>query len=246
MESTAPAPTPAPRPLSNRERMGIPHQEMPLNNAEIRVTNFDEVPMGYSDDQAHQEAMRCLQCKKPACIGACPVGINIPAFIKLIEQGDIGGAAKKIRETNFLPAVCGRVCPQDKQCQAVCVVGRKNIPVGIGNLERYAADYERNLREIVAKLKRTGATLIWCSTTPIPQGKLNPPRQPGDEVTYNQIAQKVMTENGVVINDLHAVALSQQPGIQLPANVHFTKEGSAVLAKHVAASIKAVLPDRRR
>ena len=109
-----------------------------------------------------------------------------------------------------------------------------------------AADYERNLREIVAKLKRTGATLIWCSITPIPQGKLNPPRQPGDEVTYNQIAQKVMTENGVVINDLHAAALSQKPGIQLPANVHFTKEGSAVLAKHVAASIKAVLPDRGR
>ncbi len=144
MDSTATSPSPAPRPLSNRERMGIPHQEMPLNDAGIRVTNFDEVPMGYSDDQAHQEAMRCLQCKKPACIGACPVGINIPAFIKLIEQGDIGGAAKKIRETNFLPAVCGRVCPQDKQCQAVCVVGRKNIPVGIGNLERYAADYERN------------------------------------------------------------------------------------------------------
>lgn len=109
-----------------------------------------------------------------------------------------------------------------------------------------AADYERNLREIVTKLKRTGATLIWCSTTPIPQGKLNPPRQPGDEVTYNQIAQKVMTENGVVINDLQAAALSQKPGIQLPANVHFTKEGSAVLAKHVAASIKAVLPDRGR
>jgi len=136
--------TPIARPLSNRERMGIAHQEMPLNDAAQRIKNFDEVPMGYSDDQAHQEAMRCLQCKKPACIGACPVGINIPAFIKLIEKGDVAGAAKKIRETNFLPAVCGRVCPQDKQCQAVCVVGRKNIPVGIGNLERYAADYERN------------------------------------------------------------------------------------------------------
>jgi acyl-CoA thioesterase-1 len=105
-------------------------------------------------------------------------------------------------------------------------------------------DYERNLREIVAKLKRTGATLVWGLTTPIPQGKLNPPRRPGDEITYNEIAQKVMVENGVVINDLHAAALSQQPGIQQPANVHFTKEGSAVLAKHVAASIKAVLQNR--
>jgi acyl-CoA thioesterase-1 len=107
-----------------------------------------------------------------------------------------------------------------------------------------AADYERNLREIVAKLKRTGATLIWCSTTPIPQGKLNPPRRPGDEITYNEIARKVMVENGVAINDLHTAALSQRPGIQQPANVHFTKEGSAVLAKHVAASIKAVLQNR--
>jgi glutamate synthase (NADPH/NADH) small chain len=141
---------------------------MPLNDAGIRVTNFDEVPMGYSDDQAHQEAMRCLQCKKPACIGACPVGINIPAFIKLIEQGDIGGAAKKIRETNFLPAVCGRVCPQDKQCQAVCVVGRKNIPVGIGNLERYAADYERNnhLMEIPSIDMPTGKRIAVIGSGP--------------------------------------------------------------------------------
>jgi glutamate synthase (NADPH) small chain len=132
------------RSMTNKERMGLPYQEMPLQDATARVKTFDEVPLGYSEEMARAEAMRCLQCKKPACIGACPVGINIPAFIKLIEQGDIGAAAKKIRETNFLPAVCGRVCPQDKQCQAVCVVGRKNIPVGIGNLERYAADYERN------------------------------------------------------------------------------------------------------
>lgn len=129
--------------LSNKERTKLPHQEMPLRPAESRVLNFDEVPVGYSNDQALSESLRCLHCKKPACVGACPVGIDIPGFIRLIEEGDPAAAAKKIRETNFLPAVCGRVCPQDKQCQAVCVVGRKNIPVGIGNLERYAADYER-------------------------------------------------------------------------------------------------------
>ncbi len=129
--------------LSNKERINLPHMEMPLCPPITRITNFDEVPMGYSSEQAFQEAMRCLQCKKPPCVGACPVGIDIPAFIKLIEQKDPAAAAKKIRETNFLPAACGRVCPQDKQCQAVCVVGRKNLPVGIGNLERFAADYER-------------------------------------------------------------------------------------------------------
>ncbi len=131
------------RALSNKERINLPHQEMPLRSPENRVTNFEEVPLGYTDEQAREEAMRCLQCRKPACVGACPVGIDIPAFIKLIEKGETTEAAKKIRETNFLPAACGRVCPQDKQCQAVCVVGRKNHPVGIGDLERYAADYER-------------------------------------------------------------------------------------------------------
>jgi len=129
--------------LSNRERIQLPHQEMPLSDAQSRIKNFDEVPVGYSDEQALEEAHRCLHCRRPACVGACPVGIDIPAFIRLIEQGDTAAAAKKIRETNFLPAVCGRVCPQDKQCQAVCVVGRRHHPVGIGNLERYAADYER-------------------------------------------------------------------------------------------------------
>ena len=130
-------------PLSNKERMNLPAMEMPLRDAWERVQCFDEVPLGYTEDQAYAEAMRCLQCKKPHCVEACPVGIDIPAFIKLIEQGNPAGAARKIRETNFLPAACGRVCPQDKQCQAVCVVGRRNQPVGIGGLERYAADYER-------------------------------------------------------------------------------------------------------
>jgi len=131
------------RPLSNKERINLPHQEMLLQNASERIFNFNEVPLGYSDQQAKDEAQRCLQCRNPNCVDACPVGIDIPAFIKLIEEGQPAAAAKKIRETNFLPAACGRVCPQDKQCQAVCVVGRKNHPVGIGDLERYAADYER-------------------------------------------------------------------------------------------------------
>ena len=136
--------------LSNKERIKLPYMVMPLCPAELRITNFEEVPMGYSPEQAFQEAMRCLQCKKPPCVGACPVGIDIPGFIKLIEQKDPAAAARRIRQTNFLPAACGRVCPQDKQCQAVCVVGRKNLPVGIGNLERGAprgATRERRRRD---------------------------------------------------------------------------------------------------
>jgi glutamate synthase (NADPH) small chain len=129
--------------LTKGQRLKMPHQEMPLRDAENRITNFDEVPLGYSDEQARAEALRCLQCERPTCVGACPVGINIPAFVKLIAEGDPAGAATVIRETNFLPAACGRVCPQDKQCQAFCVVSKNHVPVGIGNLERYAADYER-------------------------------------------------------------------------------------------------------
>ncbi|NJD69212.1 MAG: glutamate synthase (NADPH), homotetrameric [Candidatus Methylomirabilota bacterium] len=129
--------------LSSKERMKKPRNHMPLHEAGLRILSWEEVPIGYSMEQAQDEAIRCIQCKKPECVPACPVGINIPAFIKLVEEGDVAGAAKKIRETNFLPAACGRVCPQDKQCEAVCVVGKKNDPVGIGNLERFVADYER-------------------------------------------------------------------------------------------------------
>ena len=128
--------------LKAKERMKIPYVEMPLADANERIHTWDEAPLGYSLEQAKEEALRCIQCKKPDCIGGCPVGIDIPAFIKNVEEGDIAAAAKKIRETNFLPAACGRVCPQDKQCQAVCIVGKKNDPVGIGNLERFVADFE--------------------------------------------------------------------------------------------------------
>ena len=134
--------------LTNKERMNLPHQEMLLLEPEDRICSFDEVPIGYNHEQAVMEASRCLQCRKPECIKACPVGIDIPGFIRLIEQGKPAEAAKKIRETNFLPAACGRVCPQDQQCQAVCVVGRRNLPVGIGDLERYAADYERKFKTV--------------------------------------------------------------------------------------------------
>ena len=129
--------------LNSKERMAVPSVEMPLADPKVRVTNFEEVPVGYTREQAIQEANRCILCKKAACVPACPVGIDIPAFIKLITEDKMAESAKKIRETNFLPAICGRVCPQDKQCQAPCVVGRKAEPVSIGGLERYAADYER-------------------------------------------------------------------------------------------------------
>lgn len=129
--------------LSNKERIKKPPNHMPLTDAKERVMNFDEVPLGYTLAQAQDEAERCIQCKKPKCVAGCPVGIDIPGFLQAVEDGDLVAASKKIRETNFLPGVSGRVCPQDKQCQAVCVVGKKNVPVAIGSVERFVADYER-------------------------------------------------------------------------------------------------------
>ena len=107
-------------------------------------------------------------------------------------------------------------------------------------------EYERNLREIVAGFQTTGAALVWCSTTPVPAGKLDPPRQSDDVIKYNTVARKVMTEKGVAIDDLFAAALPRLTDIQLPHNVHFTKEGSAELARHVAACIEAAMKNRHR
>ena len=121
--------------------------------AEERIKNFREVPLGYTEDEASEEARRCLQCKKPACSTGCPVEIDIPAFISLVAEKKFVEAAKKIKETNSLPAVCGRVCPQEIQCENKCVVGKKGEPVSIGRLERFVADWEREKGKVEAPPK---------------------------------------------------------------------------------------------
>ncbi len=121
-----------------------PAIDMPKQMPEERIHNFDEVAQGYSKELALEEAERCLQCKNPQCIKGCPVNIDIPAFISLIKEEKFIEAAKKIKETNALPAICGRVCPQENQCQKFCILGIRGDPVEIGRLERFAADYERD------------------------------------------------------------------------------------------------------
>lgn len=110
-------------------------------NPKERIKNFLEVSEGYSKEQAEKEAARCLQCKEPLCVKGCPVEIDIPAFIKLIKEGRPQDGLIKIKEKNNLPAICGRVCPQEDQCEAACILSKKKIPINIGALERYAADY---------------------------------------------------------------------------------------------------------
>jgi glutamate synthase (NADPH/NADH) small chain len=133
--------------LSFVERLAIPVQDMPEQEPEKRRGNMEEVALGYTAEQARLEADRCLQCNNAPCIAGCPVGINIPGFITAIADGDNAKAIGIIKESSLLPAVCGRVCPQESQCQAPCTVGKalKSVDkaVGIGRLERYVADWER-------------------------------------------------------------------------------------------------------
>ncbi|MDO8446906.1 MAG: NADPH-dependent glutamate synthase [Deltaproteobacteria bacterium] len=136
-----------------KHKFEIPRQPMPERVPLERVLDFMEVPLGYAAEAAVAEADRCLQCKDPQCVKGCPVGINIPGFIKLILEGKPGEAARKIKETSSLPAVCGRVCPQEDQCEKLCIVGKKHKPVAIGNLERYAADWEREHGVEVPEIK---------------------------------------------------------------------------------------------
>ena len=139
---------------------------MPEQEPDVRRRNFDEVPFGYTPEMAIAEAKRCLMCKKPFCMDGCPVNIDIPGFIQLIAEEDFVGAARKIKETNCLPAVCGRVCPQETQCEIVCTLAKKFEPVAVGRLERFAADYERdnNLIELPQKLPTNGkkVAVIGC------------------------------------------------------------------------------------
>jgi glutamate synthase (NADPH/NADH) small chain len=129
-------------PLKPSERMKIPRQQAAEQVAEVRSHNFLEVSFGFDDDRTIMEAQRCIECKEPLCIDGCPVTIDIKAFIQLILQKDYVGAVNKIREANYLPAICGRVCPQETQCEELCVLGKKLTPVAIGKLERFVADFE--------------------------------------------------------------------------------------------------------
>lgn len=130
------------KPKREKKKIVKTKYPMPEQPPGERIKNYDEVPLGYTSEQAIAEAQRCLQCAHPKCMAGCPVGINIPGFLQLVAEGDFRGAINLIKETNALPAVTGRVCPQEEQCEGVCVMCKRFESVGIGRLERFVADWE--------------------------------------------------------------------------------------------------------
>jgi len=129
------------------DKKKVPRQPMPEQAPEKRRRNFEEVPLGYTAETAMLEASRCIQCKNPACVAGCPVEIDIPGFIRPMRDGDFAGAIAKLKEKTALPAVCGRVCPQETQCEERCVLAKTGEAVAIGRLERFAADWGRSQGE---------------------------------------------------------------------------------------------------
>lgn len=183
---------------------------MPCQEAADRKTNFNEVALGYSEEVALNEADRCLECKKPKCVEGCPVEVAIPDFIKLIKEKDYKGAATKLKEKNNLPAICGRVCPQESQCEAKCILSKKGDPVGIGRLERFVADYELNLDEIkeVEKIPSTGFKVAVIGAGPAGLTAAGDLAKMGHEVTVFEILH---VAGGVLMYGI--------PEFRLPKNV---------------------------
>jgi glutamate synthase (NADPH/NADH) small chain len=144
-------------------RVGMPEQE-----PDERRRNFEEVPLGYTPKMAVREASRCLHCKSPTCVEGCPVEIDIPAFVQLIKEEKFDEAIKKIWEKNRLPAVCGRVCPQESQCEGRCVLAKKDRPIAIGNLERFASDFarEKGIEDVSPQAEPTGKKVAIVGSGP--------------------------------------------------------------------------------
>jgi glutamate synthase (NADPH/NADH) small chain len=137
-----------PNKIPNKERMKMPRQHMPERPAAERSHNFEEVNLGFDLDLAKEEALRCLACAKPTCTKGCPVAVKVKEFVALIIEGDYLGAAAKVREDNVLPAITGRVCPQEDQCEGDCLMTKRVESVAIGHLERFVADYERKTGQV--------------------------------------------------------------------------------------------------
>ena len=171
--------------------------EMPSQAPEVRARNFDEVALGYTEEQAIDEAKRCLNCRNMPCVSGCPVRIHIPAFIAKVTEGDFEGAYRVISEASSLPAVCGRVCPQETQCESKCVRGIKGESVGIGRIERFVADYHmKHSEEKVAEPKKNGHRVAVIGSGPASLACAGDLAKRGFDVT---VFEALHTPGGVLV-----------------------------------------------
>ena len=188
--------------LTAKDRSAIPQQEMPVGDPKERARQMTEVARGYSKEQTVIEANRCLQCKNAPCVSGCPVNVPIPQFIAHVAKGEFKEAVDVIKTTNLLPAICGRVCPQEKQCQGQCTVGKifKNPEkaVSIGRLERFVADYERenNLITVPPVAPETGKKVAVIGSGPAGLTVAADVRRAGHDVTVFEAFHK---EGGVMV-----------------------------------------------
>jgi len=139
--------------MAEKSKLNLNRVPIPKQAPEVRKRNFNEVALGYADEKALEEASRCIACKKPGCKEGCPVNVDIPEFIKAIEEGNMPEAVRILKSKNSLPGICGRVCPQETQCEMTCNLAKKGGPIAIGRLERYVADWERAHPEITKQQK---------------------------------------------------------------------------------------------
>ena len=183
-------------PLTNKDRMAIPQMEMPSGEPKVRARQMTEVALGYTKEQAIVEANRCFQCKNQPCVSGCPVNVRIPEFVAEVAKGEFKKAADIIKTTNLLPAICGRVCPQEKQCQGQCTVGKvykdATKSVSIGRLERFVADYERenNLTTVPEVAPSTGKKVAVVGSGPAGLTVAADCRKAGHDVTVFEAFHK--------------------------------------------------------
>jgi glutamate synthase (NADPH/NADH) small chain len=232
--------------MSTRERLSIERQEMPAREPATRSSSFDEVNLGFTERLALAEARRCLACKRPTCIEGCPVAVDIPTFVRQIEDGDLPGAARTLFRDNSLPAVTGRVCPQEHQCEAVCVRGRKGAPVAIGHLERFVADWARgHLRNEAVAAPNTGRRVAIIGAGPGGLTAAGELARRGHDVT---VYEALHAPGGVLTygipefrlpNDIveHEVVRLAEQGVRFECNVVI---GRTDTLDHLRASFDAV------
>ncbi len=226
-----------------KERMKLSRQKMPEREPEERNQDFLEVNRGLEEKSAKEEAKRCLDCANPQCVLGCPVGIDIPTFVKLVEIGDYEQSVRKIKETNVLPAICGRVCPQETQCEEVCNLKKATgVPVAIGNLERFVADYERKTGKVhIPKLPpSTGHKVAVLGAGPAGLTVAGDLALKGHEVT---IFEALHVAGGVLVYGIPEFRL---PKKILSGEVDFLKSLGVELKTNFVVGLTATIDDLKK